>query len=124
MPIKLEVLEIKLGPKDMPITCETDECFETAKWFIDGFAHCQECKNRIVKKFSENIDPTPVCSDYVGVKPDKKSMFWEWVRWQAQSYKAWPDSDWWCTCHACMGHWNCEFAGDTYNTDEDCLALK
>jgi len=50
---KLEILQMKLGAKDLPITCETDNCFKIAEWWVDGFAHCQECKDRIVTKFAE-----------------------------------------------------------------------
>ena len=46
-------------------------------------------------------------------------MFWKWLRWQAQSY-----TKTWCSCHTCIGHWNCEFDGDLYNTNGDCLYLK
>ena len=49
----------------------------------------------------------------------EKLMFWKWLRWQAQSY-----TKTWCSCHTCIGHWNCEFDGDLYNTNGDCLYLK
>jgi len=52
-------------------------------------------------------------------------MVWKWLRWQAQSYHPFGlDNDSWCSCHTCIGHHDCEFDGDLYNTNGDCLALK
>ena len=59
-------------------------------------------------------------------------MFWKWLIWQASSYDPFPretDYHWgehyrYCTCHRCIGHWNCDCDRDLYNTDGDCLGLK
>lgn len=64
-------------------------------------------------------------------------MFWNWLIWQASSYDPFPEwseslekqkagGQFWgyCTCHRCIGHWECEWDGEYYNIDGDCLAMK
>ena len=75
----------------------------------------------------------------------RNAMLYHWLIWQAQTYGGDriynkvlrdcerdycnpPDREvydgWWVTCHTCIGHQECEFDGDFYNTNGDCLMDK
>jgi len=56
----------------------------------------------------------------------KAGMRYNWLVWQASSYTPfleYPEFKW-CTCHCCVGHWDCPYDGDPYNTNGDCLEEK